>query len=173
MPNARPPLPRLRTLLFAMAAVLPAVGCQSVTKFKDGAYKSMRSLVTSSYHDPEAEAKLARAEELYAARDYKAAQDLFADLADNTYNPTMLAEKARFYEAECLRERKKLPDAASTYNRMLQDFPADDFYSATQPRIFVCGPTSFVETVADELVALGHDESTIRTERFGPTGEKT
>ncbi len=35
------------------------------------------------------------------------------------------------------------------------------------PATFVCGPTSFVETVADILVALGHDTRAIRTERFG------
>jgi ferredoxin-NADP reductase len=38
------------------------------------------------------------------------------------------------------------------------------------PRVFVCGPTAFVEAVADTLVALGHDADLIRTERFGPTG---
>jgi len=37
------------------------------------------------------------------------------------------------------------------------------------PDCFVCGPTSFVETAADILVALGHDSRTIRTERFGGT----
>jgi ferredoxin-NADP reductase len=35
------------------------------------------------------------------------------------------------------------------------------------PRVFVCGPTSFVEAVADGLVALGHPPGRIRTERFG------
>jgi ferredoxin-NADP reductase len=35
------------------------------------------------------------------------------------------------------------------------------------PRIFVCGPTSFVEAVAESLVALGHRPGRIRTERFG------
>jgi len=44
--------------------------------------------------------------------------------------------------------------------------------AAQEPQIFVCGPSSFVETVADQLVALGYRESTIKTERFGPTGEK-
>ena len=39
-----------------------------------------------------------------------------------------------------------------------------------QPRIFVCGSTPLVEAVATELVALGHGAETIRTERFGPTG---
>jgi ferredoxin-NADP reductase len=35
---------------------------------------------------------------------------------------------------------------------------------------FVCGPTGFVERVAEDLVALGHHSSRIRTERFGATG---
>lgn len=35
---------------------------------------------------------------------------------------------------------------------------------------YVCGPTGFVETVADLLVDIGHDPANIRTERFGPTG---
>jgi ferredoxin-NADP reductase len=39
-----------------------------------------------------------------------------------------------------------------------------------EPRIFVCGPTAFVESVASALVALGHAPGRIRTERFGPTG---
>jgi ferredoxin-NADP reductase len=38
------------------------------------------------------------------------------------------------------------------------------------PRVFVCGPSGFVESVADDLVALGHDPARVRTERFGPTG---
>ena len=44
------------------------------------------------------------------------------------------------------------------------------FEPERRPRIFVCGPTGFVEGVARELVALGHDASRIRTERFGATG---
>ena len=38
------------------------------------------------------------------------------------------------------------------------------------PRIYVCGPTAFVERAADLLVELGHLPSAIRAERFGPTG---
>jgi ferredoxin-NADP reductase len=41
---------------------------------------------------------------------------------------------------------------------------------AERPLIFVCGPTPFVESVADALVGFGHDPAAIRTERFGPTG---
>jgi ferredoxin-NADP reductase len=35
---------------------------------------------------------------------------------------------------------------------------------------FVCGPTPFVETVAQALVELGHEPTRVKTERFGPTG---
>jgi len=38
------------------------------------------------------------------------------------------------------------------------------------PLTYVCGPTSLVESAASTLVALGHDPSRVRTERFGPTG---
>ena len=38
------------------------------------------------------------------------------------------------------------------------------------PLAFVCGPTSFVEGVADALVGLGHDPARVKTERFGATG---
>jgi ferredoxin-NADP reductase len=42
--------------------------------------------------------------------------------------------------------------------------PRDD------PRCFVCGPTPFVEAVANALVELGHEPRNIKAERFGPTG---
>ena len=35
---------------------------------------------------------------------------------------------------------------------------------------FVCGPTPFVEAVANSLVLLGHPPGRVKTERFGPTG---
>ena len=47
---------------------------------------------------------------------------------------------------------------------------ATGFAPERRPRIFVCGPTGFVEGVAAELVALGHGPDRIRTERFGATG---
>jgi ferredoxin-NADP reductase len=39
-----------------------------------------------------------------------------------------------------------------------------------EPEVFVCGPTPFVESVANQLVAWGHDAGRVKTERFGPTG---
>jgi len=42
--------------------------------------------------------------------------------------------------------------------------------TSVEPLAYVCGPTSFVETVADGLIALGYQPEQVRTERFGPTG---
>ncbi|MBD8024190.1 FAD-binding oxidoreductase [Microbacterium gallinarum] len=41
-------------------------------------------------------------------------------------------------------------------------WPTDD-----APTVFVCGPTGFVEHVADALVRLGHPPARVKTERFG------
>jgi ferredoxin-NADP reductase len=41
---------------------------------------------------------------------------------------------------------------------------------AERPHVYVCGPTPFVEAVAEALVHLGHAPLGIKTERFGPTG---
>lgn len=40
----------------------------------------------------------------------------------------------------------------------------------TVPHTYVCGPTGFVEAVADGLVAAGVPSEYIHTERFGPSG---
>jgi ferredoxin-NADP reductase len=49
--------------------------------------------------------------------------------------------------------------------------PADlamlTFPPAEMPAVFICGPTGFVEAVADALVAMGHDPARVKTERFG------
>ena len=41
---------------------------------------------------------------------------------------------------------------------------------AERPHVYVCGPTPFVESVADALIQLGHEPQQIKTERFGATG---
>ena len=38
------------------------------------------------------------------------------------------------------------------------------------PHAFICGPTSFVETIASGLVELGYRTERVKTERFGATG---
>ena len=53
---------------------------------------------------------------------------------------------------------------------MAEDLVAHGWPADLDPSCYVCGPTPFVETVADLLIELGHDPTRIRTERFGPTG---
>ncbi len=47
---------------------------------------------------------------------------------------------------------------------------ASTWPASASPLVYVCGPTPFVEHVADLLVQRSHDPARIRTERFGPTG---
>ena len=45
---------------------------------------------------------------------------------------------------------------------------AETVWPASQhPIAFVCGPTTFVETVAENLVGLGYPSERVKTERFG------
>ena len=106
-----------------VAGILGGSGCASVTKMREKTYAAARSLITSSYDDPLADDKMQTADRLFAEKDYRRAESVFAELANNTRNPALVAEKARYHEAECLRLRDKLPDAASTYHRLLQDYP--------------------------------------------------
>jgi len=53
----------------------------------------------------------------------------------------------------------------------------DLILSATWPArmtatCYICGPTGFVESVTDLLNTVGNRRENIRTERFGPTGER-
>jgi ferredoxin-NADP reductase len=40
------------------------------------------------------------------------------------------------------------------------------------PTFYVCGPTSFVESASDFLSGAGNSPDRIKTERFGPTGDR-
>jgi ferredoxin-NADP reductase len=67
---------------------------------------------------------------------------------------------------------RKQPEERTGYRRRIDTsmlaevcFPPD-----RNPKIYVCGPTPFVEDVSSFLVELGHDAIAIKTERFGPTG---
>lgn len=51
-----------------------------------------------------------------------------------------------------------------------EDLPLPIFGEAGPARVYVCGPTGFVESAAQLLQDRGHEPSEIRTERFGPTG---
>ena len=67
--------------------------------------------------------------------------------------------------------RHQPPDWSGYGRRIDRDMLTEVAWpAAKQPLVFVCGPTSLVESVASGLVELGHDPSRIKTERFGPSG---
>jgi ferredoxin-NADP reductase len=41
---------------------------------------------------------------------------------------------------------------------------------SARPHVFICGPTSLVESAGQLLIDLGHEPGLIKTEQFGPTG---
>lgn len=67
---------------------------------------------------------------------------------------------------------RETPPAWTGYARRVdrEMLAESGFAPEERPRIFVCGPTGFVEGVADDLTRLGHDPVRVRTERFGATG---
>ena len=71
-----------------------------------------------------------------------------------------------------LRYSRRVPDGSGLHAGRIgrDDLAALTIPADQHPLVFVCGPTGFVEAVADGLLALGHPEDRVRTERFGPTG---
>jgi ferredoxin-NADP reductase len=96
--------------------------------------------------------------------------------------PARLLYSARSLEDVIYRDELEVPDVVLTLTRaqppgwegyarrideaMLREVAFPDAEGVA----YVCGPTRFVEAVADGLVAVGYAPERIRTERFGPTG---
>jgi ferredoxin-NADP reductase len=103
---------------------------------------------------------------LYSVRDpdsvlYRAELDRRAGGADGTGG----------LELTCAYTRVAPPGWAHPPKRVDADLlAAATWPPESAPTCYVCGPTGFVEAVADLLVAAGHDPARIRTERFGPSG---
>lgn len=72
---------------------------------------------------------------------------------------------AYLYTREAPAESRRPPGRLTVADLTTHGWPAE-----FEPDCFVCGPTGFVETAADVLLALGHAARKIKTERFGPTG---
>ncbi|GAA3123417.1 ferredoxin reductase [Kribbella aluminosa] len=63
---------------------------------------------------------------------------------------------------------REAPDGESRVGRIDAELLAQYAFGPEDgATTYVCGPTPFVEAVADLLVAAGHDPARVRTERFG------
>jgi ferredoxin-NADP reductase len=71
----------------------------------------------------------------------------------------------RHYSRRTPLESTRAPGRVTTADLARAAFPP-----AKRSAVFVCGPTAFVEAMADALLGLGYDADDIRAERFGPTG---
>jgi outer membrane protein assembly factor BamD (BamD/ComL family) len=80
--------------------------------------------------------ELNAAHEVYRTNDYIAAEAAFHKVAENTKNGPLIAEEARFYEAECLYHEDMLPKSCDTYHKMLVDFPSGAFRDQAIRRMF-------------------------------------
>ena len=100
---------------------------------------------------------------LYSARTiddviYRAELDRIA-ATDSLFMPTLTLTRAQ------------PPGWTGPHRRVDRDMLAEVVWpAASAPHVYVCGPTPFVESVANILVELGHAPQRIKTERFGPTG---
>jgi ferredoxin-NADP reductase len=105
--------------------------------------------------------------------------------ADGDDVPTRLLYSARTWEDVIYRDElerpapglevaytltREQPDGWTGYARRVDRELLAEVAPEEAALTFVCGPTPFVETVAQALVDLGRDPLRIRTERFGPTG---
>lgn len=106
--------------------------------------KSTASMVIKAGHIEEDGAQsykgakvMAEAEAAFAAENYERARKLFTKVADDTANPALVAEKARFHEAECRRLLKEYVDAVATYNKLLNDFQYGVYRERAVGQMFV------------------------------------
>jgi len=66
--------------------------------------------------------------------------------------------------------RDSVSEWSGRRGRVDSDLLSDSDWPPTHEAPLLCGPTAFVEAVANDLVAIGHEAANVRTERFGPTG---
>jgi ferredoxin-NADP reductase len=70
----------------------------------------------------------------------------------------------------CTLTRSQPPGWTGYSGRVNAAMLTETVWSADQrPLTFICGPTSFVEGVAENLIGLGYPPERIKTERFGGT----
>jgi outer membrane protein assembly factor BamD (BamD/ComL family) len=147
--------------LVAVVALVAAPGCHTARSFKERANTATGKLFGSNYDDPLAEEKLQKAEELFTAGHYEKAQGEFRALADNQGNAAVLAERARFMQAECRYMRGHYPEAADTYHKVLLDFPTGAYRRDCCARVFqICD--YWLDDFRDELDKRSGEKGILR-----------
>jgi outer membrane protein assembly factor BamD (BamD/ComL family) len=147
--------------LVAVVALAVAPGCHSARNFKERVNFAVAPLVGANYDDPLVESKLQEAEDLFTAQQYEKAQTQFRALADNRGNSAVVAERARFMQAECRYMRGQYPEAADTYHKVLLDFPTGAYRRDCCARVFqICD--YWLDDFRDELEKRSGEKGVLR-----------
>ena len=93
-----------------------------------------------------------------------------AQSPDRVYYRSELAQLAGPALAVDVQYSRRGPEGVRTGRIDRERLEALALPADARPTVYVCGPTGFVESIAADLLALGHAPERIRTERFGPTG---
>ncbi len=109
------------------------------------------------------------AEELFKAGKFSNAEDIFEDIADDKRNRPEIAEKARFLQAECLRQQGYLPKAVDCYHKLLQDFPTGVYRERACGQMFTIA-NEWLEPTRQEIMKLERAE---RAKKGIPTDPET
>jgi len=90
--------------------------------------------------------------------------------SSRSWDEVIYRDELADYDTTITLTREQSPNWNGRTGRVGPDLLAEIAWPPTEhPLVYVCGPTGFVEAVADALVTLGHSPARIRTERFGPT----
>lgn len=147
--------------LVAVVALVVAPGCHSARSFKERVHGAVAPLVGANYDDPLAESKLEDAEQMFKAGQYEQAQTQFRTLADNRGNSAVVAERARFMQAECRYMRGQYPEAADTYHKVLLDFPTGAYRRDCCARMFQI-TDYWLDDFRDELEKRSGEKGVLR-----------
>jgi outer membrane protein assembly factor BamD (BamD/ComL family) len=100
---------------------------------------------------------LATAEDAYRREEFAKAGEMFQEIADDTKNRPEVAERARFYQAECLRRESKYPKAVDAYHKLLQDFPAGLYREQAVGQMYLIA-SEWLQPVRDEIAEAAKPE---------------
>ncbi|WP_327205462.1 ferredoxin reductase [Rathayibacter sp. Leaf296] len=99
---------------------------------------------------------------------YSVRSPVFAYYRDDLRRLAELPAEQGGVATEMVYTRVAPPGAARPAGRLTPELLAETALPpSTEPTVYVCGPTAFVEAVATALVAQGHAPERVRTERFG------
>ena len=90
------------------------------------------------------------ADNMFREERYEKAESLYADIADDTKQRPEVAERARFFHAECLRKQGYYPKAVDAYHKLLQDFPSGVFRSQAVGQMFAIA-NEWLQPVREEI----------------------